>query len=708
MGFSKLPTMLPICLAVFMAKDAMALGLGAANLDSKLGQPLFARIPIFGTEGLGSEQVRVSLQSVVDPKTGVEVGSVDTRSISAVGEIGNDGVGTIYLRSNSPVDEPYLHFLINIRWPGGELNRAYTLLLDLPENIADTSVKSVVIGNSDLRVTSSRNLPPQTGALVPAALTPLAVSSAAASQTINADTAFYTSVRGDSLWSIAKRLARAKGGNATEWMTRLYRNNPNAFIRNNRNLLKEQVTLDLFESVGAQAPDEPIVSGKPRQEQAQELHRSMTGMPGSSTKAGTPIAVLRREVELEQGPASAVLTEEQLLQQNLRNVRSQVVEVSNDIALMTEKLVSLQAQLKSLHSEYLALDGNIASNTDQQEIPVTAAGSQDSAENEHSTADEPFVIAADDGVIVVDPAVDNELMASVDEDPRLPVDTVAQENINPQMSDDDANASHAVSSDENSRTWSWLWWPLVVVAIILGIMRYRRGKSPNDHANGESELGGDLSDVSVAVAAKAQAERALTTDHFNDIFSSLDAKSLGAPTAGATPPEADRFMGRQGVMQTKAEPDDRTTSAGTVHASLADIDDDFFADLDEDALVQRGGLNDEAEFLALDIPDLDESWLASGSSQDNDAAARASACMELGDYSGARQILEHDIEVNDDVSLKMQLLDVYAHGGDQDEFENLALQVEFSAPKQELLREIDVLRELLQNNLQHFGKDRAD
>jgi hypothetical protein len=167
-------------------------------------------------------------------------------------------------------------------------------------------------------------------------------------------------------------------------------------------------------------------------------------------------------------------------------------------------------------------------------------------------------------------------------------------------------------------------------------------------------------------------------------------------------------MGRQGVMQTKAEPDDRTTSAGTVHASLADIDDDFFADLDEDALVQRGGLNDEAEFLALDIPDLDESWLASESSQDNDAAARASACMELGDYSGARQILEHDIEVNDDVSLKMQLLDVYAHGGDQDEFENLALQVEFSAPEQELLREIDVLRELLQNNLQHFGKDRAD
>jgi hypothetical protein len=51
-------------------------------------------------------------------------------------------------------------------------------------------------------------------------------------------------------------------------MDRLLLNNANAFIRGNRNLLKERVNLDLFESGPAQpvAPDQipAVMPGKPR------------------------------------------------------------------------------------------------------------------------------------------------------------------------------------------------------------------------------------------------------------------------------------------------------------------------------------------------------------------------------------------------------------------------------------------------------------
>jgi pilus assembly protein FimV len=256
MGFGKLSIMIPLCVAVLMARDAMALGLGAANLDSKLGQPLFARIPIFGAEGIGSEQLRVTLKPVNDPDTGAEVASVDTRNLSAVGEIGEDGLGTIYLRSSNSVHEPHLHFMLNVRWPGGQLSRAYTLLMDLPEVLSAAAVNkgtlnTLSLSNGPSSVTGRESRSAQADIIVFPGLSSRSVNRLAADklQNVSADTAFYTTIRGDSLWSIARRVAREKGGTINEWMTRLFRNNPSAFIRSNRGLLKERVTLDLFERV---------------------------------------------------------------------------------------------------------------------------------------------------------------------------------------------------------------------------------------------------------------------------------------------------------------------------------------------------------------------------------------------------------------------------------------------------------------------------
>jgi hypothetical protein len=51
---------------------------------------------------------------------------------------------------------------------------------------------------------------------------------------------------------------------------------------------------------------------------------------------------------------------------------------------------------------------------------------------------------------------------------------------------------------------------------------------------------------------------------------------------------------------------------------------------------------------------------------------------------------------------------VHAHCGDQDEFENLVLQMEFAGADKQLLREIGVLRELLLKNTDSVKKKRVD
>ena len=472
-------------------------------------------------------------------------------------------------------------------------------------------------------------------------------------------------------------------------MERIYQNNPTAFIRNQRNLLKERVTLDLFESI---VPVELAVteaSKKPKPVSEQELHSASVDKPGSSLLESQPAIVRREGEEAAASPDEAptvVLTEKQFLQQNLTEVRMQVAEVSSSIAEMTSKLAALQTQLEVLNREYASLGDEDAMQMPSEVLPapltldtgITAGGEALVIDNDlRSDLNEPTVVNdTEDGVFGVDPLL-------------------ADANVS---DEETAGTTVEISGSGDTRSWLWLWWLLPLTALVLLLLRYRQRESTQ--YNIDSLGGEDLSDVNAAVAAKAKAERVTSKDHFNDIFTALDSKSVGVRKAsGITNDQTYSSAGNK--LDVFVEPP-------VTNTSLADIDDDFFADLDEDALDARGDLHDESEFLGLDIPELDDSWLKSGGSKKGDSIARASACIEMGDYLGARQILENDIVNNDGIELKMQLLDVYAHGGDSEEFEELVLQIEFASPSDEILLEIDVLRDLLQKNSKYLDEDRAD
>ena len=230
---TRIPALLPLCLAAMVSREALALGLGSAELASRLGSPLQARIPLRSMDGLDPEQLLISIQPVWDEDSESVIGGLKPGDIQVTAYRDEQGQALIDLSSAEPIAEPFLNFVVSVRWPQGSLNREYTLLLDLPT----TSVASpLTASQADVPVA----LPTSTQTYSSSSITPRTGASIGSSST------HYVTQRGDSLWSIAARLRRERGGDQQGLMEQIYALNPEAFIRKARHLLKESVTLDIL------------------------------------------------------------------------------------------------------------------------------------------------------------------------------------------------------------------------------------------------------------------------------------------------------------------------------------------------------------------------------------------------------------------------------------------------------------------------------
>jgi pilus assembly protein FimV len=114
------------------ASLAQALGIGDITLKSGLNEPLRAEIRVRGAGDLSADQVIVELANSADfQRAGVER-LYSLAEIDFEVELSSKGDGVIRLSTPRPVREPYLDFVVEVRWPTGRVLREYTVLLDLP------------------------------------------------------------------------------------------------------------------------------------------------------------------------------------------------------------------------------------------------------------------------------------------------------------------------------------------------------------------------------------------------------------------------------------------------------------------------------------------------------------------------------------------------------------------------------------------------
>ena len=130
--FRKAKLLILTALVTILPCQVFAIGLGEVHLITSLNEPLNAEIQLLQVKGLSENEILVGIA----PKADFEAAGVDRlfflSSLKFSLELDNPKGPLIRIRTDAPVREPYLNFLLEVQWPNGRLLREYTLLMDLP------------------------------------------------------------------------------------------------------------------------------------------------------------------------------------------------------------------------------------------------------------------------------------------------------------------------------------------------------------------------------------------------------------------------------------------------------------------------------------------------------------------------------------------------------------------------------------------------
>lgn len=136
--------LLAASIAFTFSHSALAIGVGDIVVNSYVNEPLSADIAILDPKDLSESEVIASLASLADfDRLGIE----RHYSLGAlVFETDMQGAGSSAIRVTTadPIREPYLNFLVELKWPEGRVLREYTVFLDLRPRLQVQSVKNGV------------------------------------------------------------------------------------------------------------------------------------------------------------------------------------------------------------------------------------------------------------------------------------------------------------------------------------------------------------------------------------------------------------------------------------------------------------------------------------------------------------------------------------------------------------------------------------
>lgn len=409
---------LPLAIAALSAgmlgsSMVYALGLGDIKLYSHLNEPLQAEIELIQVGDLNADEIVTKIAADNEfKKAGIEREFFLTQIKFQV-ELKPDGSGGVLkLSTEKPTNEPYLDFILDTTWSKGHLLKQYTLLLDPPtytvEGVAPTVSKPEPQAEEasavETQSSSSSSEPPQ-----PAAQE--SVQTAAPVNAIPAGTEHYTTQQNDTLWRIANT-HQVSGASVYQTMEAIQKLNQDAFIRNNRNLLKTNKSLRipspeevaylsqggsvsqlLADQRNASAPQlttEQAASSANQNTSEDKL--KIVGSAGSGVSSGAGTAESIDKIDRDNQDMNARLSE----------LTSQIKTMQQLIQLQDDQLTALQQKLGSgatteekraavqkLKDELSKVESEInkeAPAVDQSSVAVTTAPAQVAAQTSPTAA----------------------------------------------------------------------------------------------------------------------------------------------------------------------------------------------------------------------------------------------------------------------------------------------------------------------------------
>ena len=227
------------------SSPAWSLGLGDVTVESYLNQPLQVKIDLITRETDDLAAVRAQLASADDYEL---IGASRDAIPVPIRFTVEDPEGEPYLlgTSNLPVGNPVVRLIVEVTYASGRLLREYTVFLDPPTHAAQAPIP---------RVDKRKNPPAASPSPAPVEAEPRAdsptepeksqpaVATASSAPVMPQQGEYGPVASGETLWAIAKNWAGGTGMDLNKVMIAIQRENPEAFLRGNINLLKRGAIL---------------------------------------------------------------------------------------------------------------------------------------------------------------------------------------------------------------------------------------------------------------------------------------------------------------------------------------------------------------------------------------------------------------------------------------------------------------------------------
>jgi pilus assembly protein FimV len=318
---------------------AWSLGLGDVTVESYLNQPLKARIDLISSEDDDLKTLSAKLASAEDYKLiGASRAAISVPLRFTVEDL--EGDAYVAVSSKLPVQDPIIRLMVEVQWAKGRILREYTLFLDPPTYAAPAPAPAAVQREDSRRPSRPGARQPESGEYGP-------VQS------------------GETLWKIAKDWSEGSDMDVNKVMIAIQRENPQAFINNNINLLKQGAILRMPEAGDVNAISSSRANNEVSEQSAEFRRRS--AMTSASTPLLTDQAISRPSEEpveepeappdrLELVPPSERLADDNgSTQDQSRDEANAAPGSDEDVAVLREELARTEEELfnQQQQNEYL-------------------------------------------------------------------------------------------------------------------------------------------------------------------------------------------------------------------------------------------------------------------------------------------------------------------------------------------------------------------
>lgn len=667
-----------------------ALGVGEISLKSSLNQPLEASIPLRDVGELSEAEIIVKL---ADRATYVESGVDRPQFLSKLNfsvEVNDRGTSQIRVSTSDPVVEPYLDFIVELRWPSGRMLREYTLLLDLPQYGGDSTpvqaaqrsapvpVQPQPQGETDASdagaAAKKSEVVEPGGARGPAA--PTAPEARPETQQTALppaeDPDEYRIQHNDTMWRLGERFRPSALVTTQQTMIAIYNKNPDAFIGNNINQIKsgyvlrlpsesEVQAVDPYQAIQdirvqnrrwrGEAPASPA-AGAATTPSAPQVDATKTAEPTGpaaeateggrfSLSAGTEgsggdgnVADLERRLQEEREALEKVQLENQSMQSRVAEMETQIDTLQKLIALKNRQLAALQSGVS---------EGALAE-ADQQDLQ--SADASDAAQQDASGAAQQVAepdTAGDTGM--QDPGAGSESAESAGE---------------PAANADDAQADQPAASAPTATDSAEPWYSnrmlqmvlgglVILLLLVLALRQRAKEREDDDSLSDEPVIAGDNTGF---VGAQDDDGAGFDFDQLND-----------APTGDS---------------------DDSDESAVFSAAASTNLDDLDFDDTDGDSspAESRADWEQSASWETAA-----ETTAESVQPQTDDVMSEAEIYVAYGRYDQASSLLKNAIALDpDNTALRVKLIDLYLDTRDRDNFQQAFAELKALGDEQAVAR----------------------